>query len=53
MENHGVQLFLGWSNLSDYRYTGESFDNVAVHYLALNNALEYQWENRVNTLCLV
>jgi 3'-5' exonuclease len=38
-QNHGVQLFPGWSNASDYRDTDESFVTVALHSEALHNAL--------------
>lgn len=39
-ENHGIQLYPHWTNASDYKTTGESFDTIALHHSVLHNKLE-------------
>lgn len=41
-ENHGVILYPGWTNASDYKDTDESFDTVALHSAELHDALKEQ-----------
>jgi hypothetical protein len=48
LANRGRVLYPNWSNSSDYRDTDESFDTVAIHSLELDEALKYEWENRIN-----
>ena len=44
--NHGVRLYSGWSNASDYKDTNESFDTVALHSTAPDTALKKQWNDK-------
>ena len=40
MENHGTVFLPYWSNASDYKTTGESFDTIALYCEELQKALE-------------
>ena len=44
-KNHGIQLYSGWTNASDYRDTDESFDTVALHNDKLHEAVETRWDS--------
>ena len=42
-KNHGIHLYTGWTNASDYRDTNESFGTVALQSPALQDAMDRRW----------
>jgi hypothetical protein len=40
MENHGRVLYPGWDSASAYKQTEETFDTIALHHSALQDALK-------------
>ena len=48
LENRGVILYPNWSNASEFKETSESFDIVAIHNMALHEALMHEWDNRID-----
>ena len=48
LSNHGRVLYPDWSNASDFVETPERFDTVAIHDTKLHEALNEQWENKVD-----
>jgi hypothetical protein len=48
LSNRRRILFPNWSNASEYKETDESFDIVAIHSAELHEALEHEWENRID-----
>ncbi|KAL7546679.1 hypothetical protein ACHAWF_010011 [Thalassiosira exigua] len=44
-KNHGLQIYSGWTNTSDYKFTEENFDTVPLHTQSLHNALGSRYES--------